>query len=87
MTKTQKNKQKVIDTLTDIFGEPDTYGHFKFTGSEGKTYRVKMQKFVYRLEAKSIIMGRTHWTRLQSVSFNDTYASQIARQIKIMLKY
>ena len=77
MTPAQRKQhiKSINDLLTELFGNPDSWGHYKYN-----SYRVKMQITSLRLEKKS----NKRWFKCSSAYFKDVDLGEFRKQLGFM---
>lgn len=65
------HKESIFRTLRSYGWEQDRWGHYKFTQSNGKELRVKVQAKSLRLERKCLIGDKNEWIRVSSDFFGN----------------
>ena len=69
MTEMGKLKAAFGIHTTKKLGDPDRWGHYRFTGKNNKTYRIKIMKQVWRFEASHT--DGSGWFRISGGKFNN----------------
>jgi|LGVD01.1.fsa_nt_gb hypothetical protein len=76
-SKAQKAKAESIELMTELFGEPDRWGHFKMDVL-GDLRRIKCQKISWRYETK---IGK-NWVRSLSSNYTAKNSNDLLQTIK-----